>query len=1047
MSNYTTKILSALVLALLIIPAGSAVADEGLEDVVNLNNVSSTRWQQASGIFDLFSKSQCGDGVIQGGEACDPPGKTVLTSNSCNNDQGNWVKKCTNSCDWNNKFKCQTGATCGNGIIEGSENCDDGQLNGQYGQCAGPDSNDLIKNNYIKQKRDYMCLDMNDLSVSAKGYTNVKAFNKSCKNVPLDRDKFGCSNNQKVKRVTCKLGVGFSKDYYYKKGKSKLNVILSSLSRILNTPIGKTAKPEDFNCKIRVIKKNCVCEEKQTKTVNAKTPTPKKCSPYSSCKQNNNYEYCQVVNKKGLSKVNKCADRHPQFCGNGKLDFVDKNNNGKKDPDEPWLEACDTVGNTCVHSDKTPTGGNPCSNYADDKSNSCAANCQSAGNYCGDGIVQEDQGEECDDGNDDNSDRCKNDCTINEKVVEKETKPQCGNGVVDEGEACDQGKRNGLRCDPKYGESCTYCSADCQNVLTVDPNSFCGNGNIDRMGTSTEGNPLYESCEIKEGDVLSRVCNVNFRGSYPDISSKIACDTNQDCNNKKLPNSRIKDLIEKQISGRQNKKDMTGIIENRKRLWNRTCGSASKRLCVDKGSFECSNQCKNLQKNCAECVRYQARNAIPKISVLNPLIAGNEKNNKDWGKKDINDKDKQAKVTLYRPNPPQNLKTKLKPDKDRHAGPLLGERYFAQEDNSWVNPSSYNTIITKGQGLKGDGVTPAKDQSIESNKLCNEENPDNQNKKESEYKLFFNRGLVDGVQNPDDYVKKIDDSDNVGEHGDLFEYDVNGEQGSIRNTVIASPPVPPKSIRVVVKWTDEEGKKFGRNSMGKFGGHVFVSSSKRKIYGFSKTLKNKMSLTSDMAKIQDYWRPQYNVKVKDKDNKTRFGTAIHNIGSNSRDAIQSMTIEVGDRGPIAGTADKRIPFYVTAIGKPMQPFQDGNLEILVYTYHENQDSFHSIYRPTLRFKINKATKSKNPRAPFWHVFNLNIIPSTSGADGYKITDLAGNTLVHIDTQRNRKLKPTGFEIKEPDQLPKRPKNYNHGKITTRFCSIKEHALDKQIVRC
>ncbi len=69
--------------------------------------------------------------------------------------------------------------------------------------------------------------------------------------------------------------------------------------------------------------------------------------------------------------------------------------------------------------------------------------------FCGDGIV--DDGEECDDGNSDNLDDCRNDCTL----------PFCGDGIVDLGEECDDGgNESGDGCSPvctveRGGDGCT----------------------------------------------------------------------------------------------------------------------------------------------------------------------------------------------------------------------------------------------------------------------------------------------------------------------------------------------------------------------------------------------------------------------------------------------------------------------------------------------------------------------------------------------------------------------------------------------------------------
>lgn len=86
---------------------------------------------------------------------------------------------------------------------------------------------------------------------------------------------------------------------------------------------------------------------------------------------------------------------------------------------------------------------------------------------CGDGTV--DAGEQCDDGNRNNNDACTNNCTNN----------VCGDGILRTGvEQCDYGTRNGsLTCRADYGSTCTNCSATCRQVASSG--GFCGNGVVD----------------------------------------------------------------------------------------------------------------------------------------------------------------------------------------------------------------------------------------------------------------------------------------------------------------------------------------------------------------------------------------------------------------------------------------------------------------------------------------------------------------------------------------------------------------------------------------
>ena len=87
---------------------------------------------------------------------------------------------------------------------------------------------------------------------------------------------------------------------------------------------------------------------------------------------------------------------------------------------------------------------------------------------CGNGIL--DEGEECDNGAGNNNElrgpeaACRKDCTL----------VRCGDAIVDEGEECDDGSDNG-KTDCAYGEkSCELCTTECKKQAGIV--AYCGDG-------------------------------------------------------------------------------------------------------------------------------------------------------------------------------------------------------------------------------------------------------------------------------------------------------------------------------------------------------------------------------------------------------------------------------------------------------------------------------------------------------------------------------------------------------------------------------------------
>ena len=105
---------------------------------------------------------------------------------------------------------------------------------------------------------------------------------------------------------------------------------------------------------------------------------------------------------------------------------------------------------------------------------------------CGNGVV--DQGEQCDDGNRANGDGCSSTCQV--ESMSSNNRPnsarrvgasmsQCGNGILEAGEQCDDGNTIG-------GDN---CDSNCQIEAIRRPFSICGNGVVEASEECDSGNP------------------------------------------------------------------------------------------------------------------------------------------------------------------------------------------------------------------------------------------------------------------------------------------------------------------------------------------------------------------------------------------------------------------------------------------------------------------------------------------------------------------------------------------------------------------------------
>lgn len=588
---------------------------------------------------------------------------------------------------------------------------------------------------------------------------------------------------------------------------------------------------------------------------------------------------------------------------------------------------------------------------------------------------------------------CDGEINIGAQNIGRAVAGSCGDGVKQDGEACDLGGKNGIPCDPKYGSSCNYCNADCSRVLTVDANRYCGNGKIDWLLNLDEERNLDGFVVNAEGSRLfAEECDFNADGSIV----------------RRLPGLRDQ--------GRYHNQELV--------------------MCIDKGSYECLNDCTYLVEDCIDCRDYNHNyinpdaegsediKPVPKLAIFNPLTPDRYSN--EWRAMNApNDNERHVQVHMYRTRLPEKMmQGPMRLNENQLGGwrrfgnskylsqsnPYATGRWYVSYpdrgdtsvdmrnymEQQWVFTYGSHYPLDRGYGhYYGDGNNA-------NNFVVDEDRPyrallrgiETDLQCADEYSIYFNSTGIGnyldehGIAKPNitTSISKAMEDERIAfyeQYGSFFPYPVNGERRYVQNELLVVPAVPRNTYTVVIRWENDDAAI--ANGV-QFHGNVALVRSMN-----GQDVINRYTYM-DLAADADLCRAE-NLRTISQDNNDYFipdcshtpeGGVSHS--RNQRGVVQIL--EVGGLENIQAQATtfnintsdysgKRHPFYVTAFSddiEPMARFTNSSLRVEVYDYRENQVSLHSLYLPKDEniFRARQVAGSQNQLAKYWHVFDVEV---------------------------------------------------------------------------
>lgn len=431
----------------------------------------------------------CGDGIVSGSETCDDGNTTASDgcSASCAAESGYTCSGAPSSCS----------TSCGDSIIAGSETCDNGGSNSNAADAA-------CRTNCLPKR----CGDA------------IKDSGEGCDD--------GNSSNTDTCLNTCVLntaggggggGVSSSTTSYYKRPPAPLGCG----NAILETSKGEECDAGRFNdlgtcsydCKLLFCGDGAVTVVigEECEPLPSAGPNGERIFNIAACGQ-----ICTVPDEDGHGG---CRFNYLPACGSGggAASSMDNISYPPSEPvsDEVSLpdsgEVSGNIGGTFAASacgDGWVGAGEECDDANALDGDGCSSVCAVEGSIipvCGDSIMR--ASEECDDGNNTDGDGCSAFC-----VREFPGGSACGNGVPDDGEECDSGRSNS-DTEPNA------CRLSCKK-------SACGDYVVDRGERCDQGtaNSAFVADRCRPGCTFP-ICGDGIRDTGEECDGSLGCST--DC--------------------------------------------------------------------------------------------------------------------------------------------------------------------------------------------------------------------------------------------------------------------------------------------------------------------------------------------------------------------------------------------------------------------------------------------------------------------------------------------------------------------------------------